>query len=60
MCGIRISFARIRYNGTCVVGSQRVVFEPINWKGLFGAKELQGATAGGAVDVIWSSKNYFR
>ena len=38
----------------------RVVFDPINWKGLFGAKELQGATADGAVDVIWSSRNYFR
>jgi len=35
------------------------VFEPINWKGLLGAKELQGATADGAVNVIWSSRNYF-
>ena len=36
----------------------RVVFDPINWKGLFGAKELQGAAADQAVDVIWSSSAY--
>ena len=36
----------------------RVVFDPINWKGLFGAKELQGAAADQAVDVIWSSSSY--
>jgi len=36
----------------------RVVFDPINWKGLFGAKELQGAAADGAIDVAWSSPMY--
>jgi len=41
----------IRTNG-------RVVFDPINYKGLFGAKELQGAAADGAVDVVWASPMY--
>ncbi len=36
----------------------RVKFDPINWKGLFGAKELQGALADGAIDTAWSSSMY--